>query len=288
MCLLTQPYLKAPGGFLCPDQAAEPVDRIAALVSRLKSIPAGGGLLALAVAVAVVPVLAGCGVSSQGDFDRGKQLFAAKCATCHTLRDAGSSATVGPNLDAAFSQARAAGMDPQTIAGVVKDQVENPRPSTTNPAVSMPSDLLSGGDLDDVASYIGEVAGNPRFKGPQLPNLPGAKVFATAQPSACSSCHTLAAAGSTATTGPNLDDVIGTVTKTQGGQDDLKTAAGIKQAITDPEKTIAPGYPSGVMPSTFGQSITPQDLDALVQFLIQCHGKGANTKPCQPPTNGKK
>ena len=68
-------------------------------------------------------------------------------------------------------------MDPQTIAGVVKAQVGNPRPSTTNPSVSMPAGLLTGTDLDDVASYIGEVAGNPRFKGPQLPNLPGALVF---------------------------------------------------------------------------------------------------------------
>jgi cytochrome c2 len=254
-------------------------------VSRLKPIPAGGGLVALAVAVAVLPVLAGCGVSAQGDFDRGKQLFAAKCATCHTLRDSGSTATIGPNLDAAFGQARASGMDPQTIAGVVKNQVENPRPSTTDPSVSMPADLLTGGDLDDVASYIGEVAGNPRFKGPTLPNLPGATVFSQ---NGCGSCHTLQAAGTSGTTGPNLDDVIGTVTKTKGGTDDLKMPAGIKQAITDPDKTIAPGYPSGVMPQTFGQAINSQDLSALVKFLQQCAGKGAETKPCQPATTGKK
>jgi mono/diheme cytochrome c family protein len=254
-------------------------------VSRLKPIRTGGRFLALAVAVAAIPILSGCGVSAQGNFTRGKQLFAAKCATCHTLRDAGSTATQGPDLDAAFGQARAVGMDPQTIAGVVKAQVDNPRPSTPNPSVSMPAGLLSGTDLDDVASYIGEVAGNPKFKGPQLPNLPGAQVFSQ---SGCGSCHTLQAAGTSGTTGPNLDDVIGTVTQTKGGKDDLKTPAGIKQAIVDPQKTTAPGYPSGVMPSTFGQSITPQDLSALVKFLQQCHGKGASTKPCQPASSGKK
>jgi len=241
--------------------------------------------VALAVAVAFVPVLSGCGVAAQGDFNRGKQLFAAKCSTCHALRDAGSTSTIGPNLDAAFGQARAAGMDPQTIEGVVKDQVENPRPSTTNPSVSMPSDLLSGTDLDDVASYIGEVAGNPAFKGPQLPNLPGALVFSQNN---CAGCHTMQAAGASGTTGPNLDDVIGTETNTKGGKDDLKTAAGIKQAITDPNKTIAPGYPASVMPQTFGQSISATDLSNLVKFLQQCSGKGANTKPCQPATSGKK
>jgi mono/diheme cytochrome c family protein len=267
-----------------PDVPGEPVDRIPALVSRLNAIPTAGRFLALAVAVAAIPVLSGCGVSAQGNFDRGKQLFAAKCATCHTLRDAGSNATIGPNLDAAFGQARASGMDPQTIAGVVKNQVENPRPSTEDPSVSMPADLLSGADLNDVASYIGEVAGNPKFKGPNLPNLPGAQVFSQNN---CAGCHTLQAAGASGTTGPNLDDVIGTVTQTKGGKDDLKTPAGIKEAIVNPNKTIAPGYPSGVMPPTFGQTISSQDLSALVEFLMQCHGKGANTKPCQPASSGK-
>jgi cytochrome c2 len=264
---------------------ADPVDRIPALVSPRKLTPTSGGLLALAVVVAAIPLLSGCGVSSKGEFDRGKQLFAAKCATCHALRDAGSTQTIGPNLDAAFGQARAAGMDPETIAGVVKAQVDDPRPSTSNPSVSMPADLLTGTDLDDVASYIAEVAGNPKFKGPQLPDLPGAQVFSQ---NGCGSCHTLQAAGTSGTTGPNLDDVIGSVTQTKGGKDDLKTSTGVKQAIVDPEETIAPGYPSGVMPSTFGQSIPPQDLADLVEFLLQCHGKGADTKPCQPVSSGKK
>lgn len=283
MCLLRQPYPKASRRLPAPDQPADPVDRIPALVSRPKLTPTGGGFLALAVAVAAMPILSGCGVSAKGDFNRGKQLFAAKCSMCHALQDAGSTSTIGPNLDAAFGQARAKGMDPQTISGVVKDQVENPRPSTTNPSVSMPSDLVSGADLDDVASYIGEVAGNPKFKGPQLPNLPGAQIFSQNN---CAGCHTLQAAGASGTVGPDLDQVIGTVMQTQGGKDDLKTPAGIKQAITDPNKTLAPGYPSGVMPPNFGQVITPQDLSALVKFLQQCAGKGANTKPCQPASSG--
>ena len=246
--------------------------------------------MALVLALVAIPVLSGCGVSAKGNFDRGKQLFAAKCSTCHALRDAGSTSTVGPNLDAAFGQARANGMDPETIAGVVKAQVENPRPpekinGQVNASVSMPAGLLSGADLDDVASYIGEVAGNPKFKGPQLPNLPGALVFSQNN---CAGCHTLQAAGASGTTGPDLDQVIGTVTQTKGGKDDLKTPAGIKEAITDPNKTIAPGYPPNVMPQTFGQAISSTDLTNLVKFLQQCAGKGASTKPCQPASGGKK
>ncbi len=236
-------------------------------MSRLKTIPAGGGFAALAVAIALAPALSGCGVSSTGDFDRGKQLFAARCAQCHTLRDAGTTSTVGPNLDFAFAQARAEGMDPDTIAGVVKNQVENPRPSTSNPSVSMPADIVTGQSLDDVATYISTVAGNPAFKGPQLPKDPGAQVFAQ---NGCAGCHTLEATGSTGTVGPDLDKAL-------PGQ----TAAMIKQSIVNPDAKRTPGYPTGVMPSTFGQTIPPQQLDQLVQFLLKCSGH-ADEPACQP------
>ena len=29
----------------------------------------------------------------------GKQIFKSKCASCHTLKDAGATGTIGPNLD---------------------------------------------------------------------------------------------------------------------------------------------------------------------------------------------
>jgi mono/diheme cytochrome c family protein len=236
-------------------------------VSRLRFIPAGGGFAALATAIVLVPALSGCGVSSKGDFNRGKQLFAAVCAQCHTLRDAGTSSTIGPNLDYAFAQARASGMDPETIAGVVKNQVENPRPSNQNPSVSMPADLLQGQDLDDVASYIGTVAGNPEFQGPQLPNDPGAQVFAQ---NGCAGCHTLAATGSSGTVGPDLDQAL-----------PKQTAGMIKESIVDPNKKQTPGFPLGVMPPDFGQTISSPDLDKLVQFLVKCAGN-ANDPACQP------
>ena len=247
-------------------------------MSRLKSIPAGGGFAALAAALALVPALSGCGVSSKGDFNRGKQLFAAVCAQCHTLRDSGTSSTIGPNLDYAFAQARASGMDPETIAGVVKNQVENPRPAAqtagaTNQFVSMPADLLQGEDLDDVASYLGTVAGNPEFKGPPLPDDPGALVFSQF---GCAGCHTLEATGSSGTVGPDLDQSV---------PQRLKTAAAVEKAIVDPDKEAAPGFPKGVMPSDFEQRIPSQQLDQLVQFLLK--GSGNAKDPACQPSSGK-
>ncbi len=92
--------------------------------------PAALWRAALALSVIAVAALAGCGASESGSFDRGRQLFVSKCGTCHTMSQAATTGTQGPDLDAAFAQARANGMDADTIAGVVKAQVDNPRPST--------------------------------------------------------------------------------------------------------------------------------------------------------------
>ena len=214
---------------------------------------------ALALSGIALLTASGCGVAQSGSVERGRQLFTSKCATCHSLKDAGSTAQIGPDLDAAFAQARAAGMDADTIAGVVKAQVDNPRPSTSNPSVSMPAHLVTGDDLDDVASYIAGVAGAPGITGPQLPNDPGAPVFAS---NGCSGCHILKAAGASGTTGPDLDMVIPGM-----------SAAEVKQSIVDPNAKLAKGYPSGVMPQNFGTVISSQDLNALVKFLLKYAGK---------------
>jgi hypothetical protein len=52
------------------------------------------------------------------------------------------------------------------------------------------------------------------------------------------------------------------------------TAAEIQKSIVDPNAKITSGYPPNVMPSTFGQSISPQDLKLLVGFLVKEAGKG--------------
>jgi mono/diheme cytochrome c family protein len=213
---------------------------------------------AIALSAIVLPAASGCGVAQSGDAERGQQLFTSKCASCHALKDAGSTGQLqGPDLDTAFAQARASGMDSDTIAGVVKAQVENPRPSTDNPSVSMPADLVTGEDLEDVASYVASVAGAPGIKGPQLPDDPGAQVFANNQ---CAGCHTLEAADAAGATGPNLDSVI-------PGQ----SAAEVRKSIVDPGAKITPGY-SDLMPKNFGQVISPQELDALVRFLLKYSG----------------
>ena len=88
----------------------------------------------------------------------GKTLFVGKatCGTCHALARAGTKATVGPNLDGAFAEARRDGLGEKTVEGVVRDQIANPRRSSI-----MPKGLVKGDDARDVAAYVATVAGIP-------------------------------------------------------------------------------------------------------------------------------
>ena len=147
---------------------------------------------------AVALAASGCGTST-ADAARGRVLFVQKCGGCHTLAEAGTTAQIGPDLDDAFAAAREIGQDSDTIEGVVKAQVEYPRPSNGNPAVSMPADIVAGQDLDDVAAYVGEWAGVPGAAPPKVPGGPGAQVFAN---NGCGGCHTLAAAEPAGTPAP--------------------------------------------------------------------------------------
>lgn len=217
-------------------------------IARLKiTIP-------LAVAAALLVALPGCDLQEKADAENGRLLFTTKCGTCHTLKGAGTAATVGPNLDEAFAESRANGMDQDTIAGVVEQQIEVPRPAKPDQTdIYMPPGLVSGQDAVDVADYVASVAGVPGVKPPFSGGGPGGQVF-TAQ--GCGSCHTLKAANAQGTVGPNLDEVL-------KGQD----AAQILKSIVDPASAITPGF-DNIMPTTFA-ALPKEQLDQLVDFLIK-------------------
>ena len=41
----------------------------------------------------------------------------------------------------------------------------------------------------------------------------------------------------------------------------------VRSSIVDPDAVIAPDYQPGVMPKDFAQSLSPEELDALVAYL---------------------
>ena len=186
---------------------------------------------ALALALAAL-FAAGCGSGSvgytagTGDRARGKDLFVQKCGSCHTLADAGTKGQIGPNLDYAFYASRRDGLGESTFVQVVRGQIAYPISHTSTGAPGMPANLVEGQDANDIASYVGAVAGvkNPADASAAAP--PAATTPTTTPPAAggggaagdaaagkavftsagCTGCHTLADAGSNGNVGPNLDD----------------------------------------------------------------------------------
>ncbi len=214
-----------------------------------------------ALAVGAVVLMAGCDASEDADTERGRQLFLSGCGTCHTLAQAGTAAEIGPNLDASFAQARADGMDNDTIEGVVQQQIANPRTVEEGvpnySSIYMPRDIFTGQDAEDVATYVASVAGVP---GAAPPQLAPEDLFAEQ----CGICHALSAAGTTSATGPDLDQAL-------AGKD----AAYIEQQIVDPSSEISSGFEDGVMPASFGTSLTPEDLKGLVDYLLESTSGGS-------------
>jgi mono/diheme cytochrome c family protein len=217
-------------------------------------------LLALVALAALTLASSGCG-TTDADPQRGRTLFIQKCSECHALAQAGAVGQVGPSLDRAFAAAREEGNDSDTIEGVVKAQVEYPRENNGNPAVSMPADLVTGQDLDDVAAYVGEWAGVPGAAPPQVAGGPGAQVFTNNR---CAGCHTFAAAEAGGVTGPNLDEEL-------QGEDQ----AHVEEMIADPNAEIVKGYPPNVMPQNYEQLLSAKEIEDLAKYLIENAGGGS-------------
>ncbi len=172
-----------------------------------------------------------------GDKIRGKDLFVKSCGSCHTLRDAGTTGTIGPDLDYAFVQSRIDGLGEDTILQVVRAQIAYPVTTPSTGSTGMPANIVEGQDADDVATYVASVAGldasgkpmnpaNPPKPAPPGGPTDGKAIFASA---GCSGCHTLAAAGSTGNVGPNLDEAkpskqlaLDRVTNGRGGMPSFK------------------------------------------------------------------
>jgi cytochrome c oxidase subunit 2 len=86
-------------------------------------------------------------------------------------------------------------------------------------------------------------------------STPGGQLFVN---TGCGTCHTLAAAGSTGETGPDLNEFL--------APDD--NTAGIEVMIAEPNSELAEGYPANVMPQNYGQTLSKAEIHELAEFLV--------------------
>jgi len=214
-------------------------------------------LSAAGAGVAVAVALAACGTGgiATGAFDEenGRELFQEKCAGCHALTAAGSSAEVGPNLDDSFAQARADGFKESAIREIVHEQIKYPGQFPTaedNPAfieINMPANLVTGQDAEDVAAYVAANAGKDGFAEATVITSTNGRVIFRAK---CGSCHVLKVAGTRGTTGPNLDLTRPTFARAQ------------RQVING----------GGLMPA-FKNTLTDKQIEAVARYVADNAGK---------------
>lgn len=104
------------------------------------------------------------------------------------------------------------------------------------------------------AEYERFLAGTPAGGGD---DTSGEAIFTTA---GCGGCHAFEPAGTDAQVGPSLNEV-------DPGGAPLEDY--LREAIVDPNAKLAPGYQPDVMPATYESSLSDEQLDALVQYLVE-------------------
>jgi mono/diheme cytochrome c family protein len=150
------------------------------------------------------------------------------------------------------------------MADIVRGQIAYPE-------APMPSNLVRGGDADDVALYIAKCSANPNCGVTAAKSAPAPSTTTTAAPTTttagggssptaagkqvftsagCGGCHTLKDAGTTGTLGPNLDA--------------LKPS----QSIVAHQVTVG----GGAMPSFKGQ-LSDAQIQAVAAYVSSVAGK---------------
>jgi len=219
---------------------------------------------------------AGCGTggiasnAQRPDTQNGQTLFTSNCGGCHTLSAAGTTGTIGPNLDNAYAASVKEGFSQSSIENAVLDQIRLgsgqvatyttskyfidhclPPHSAKCFSQPMPANIVKGQDAIDVAAYVASVAGVGGFTTPggSFASL-GTNGEAIFKGAGCSGCHTLAAAGATGTVGPNLDQ--------------------LKPPMAIVVKQVTDG--GGVMPA-FKATLTTAQINAVAQYVASSAGK---------------
>ncbi len=155
----------------------------------------------------------------------GDVVFTGTCGSCHTLAAAGTKGTLGPKLDGIS-------LDASQIESVVRDGTGR-----------MPGfhGALSDSEVAAVAAYVagaqGAAAGGG---GKKAAGADGKAVFA----GTCGSCHTLSAAGTSGSVGPNLDGTS-------------RDAAAIEDIVRNG---------TGTMPSQ-GDKLSDDEIRAVAAFV---------------------
>src|SRR6266508_1752555 len=201
-------------------------------------------------------------IAQIGDPARGARLWQSKrCSDCHSY--AGRGGEDEPPLD--FMRGHMSAREIADMSGQIWDHLPAMLPHFREEKIPVPT--FTQGEMADLIAFLHSGKGAKAGAAPAHPGMTGMQgmggqmgmargkgVFLSA---GCGACHTLAAAGTKATVGPNLDTAL------KG-----RSRAFVRESILDPNATIAAGYQAGVMPTSYRSQLTSRQVDALVAFLL--------------------
>ena len=141
--------------------------------------------------------------------------------------------------------------------------------------------VISAGGNTNTVTVTAPAAAGQTAGGGQSPQLTGdalgAQLFTAGKPDVgaigCGSCHTMKAAGTSGTIGPNLDKEL-----------TADPASATRESIVDPNKEIVSGYSANVMPTNYGTALTAQELDALVNYVYHSTNTKAKARQASAKT----
>ncbi|HEY3233627.1 MAG TPA: c-type cytochrome [Polyangiaceae bacterium] len=231
-------------------------------------------------------VKAGSSIGPEELSEAGAAVFETNCKQCHKIGEPGR----GPNLDGVGSRAALRASERAATTGKTYTPSDYLIESLCMPQAYLVQGFgpimppqgkaLSGGQILAVASFLQTLGADATLKGTDVEPLQrfgcgsaesGGAAAAAAQPVGppekivetfgCVACH-------------NLDSDVKKIGPGLKGLGTRLKRAEIYEAILDPDASVAPGYPKGLMKSTikgngFYERMTPEDYAALVDWLAK-------------------
>ncbi len=128
----------------------------------------------------------------------------------------------------------------------------------------------SSDDYDEAASGDGLSNQTTTTGGPSETSPPGdVDGAAVADSAGCTACHS---SDGSAGVGPTWAGIAGTERPLEDGSSVLADPAYLLESIVDPNVKIVAGYAAGLMPQNFGDTLSDQELAALVIYIESLSG----------------
>ena len=218
----------------------------------------------------------------------GASVFTINCTRCHGSQAQGITG-IAPSLrDEFFFTERLAdvgwqgGLEDYIVSVVTTGRQISTRPQLyagatgTSPVMPTWSEKFGGPLRDDqiraVAAFIMNfepyALGQVATVEPLVPladeSTPEGRGQAVFLQAGCNACHTISGI-STGNIGPVLDGLVGRAGSTVS---ELTAEEYIRQSILEPGTYVVEGFADGIMPQTFGTTLTEEQINDLVAFLL--------------------